>query len=94
MGARAGACSHWWQELCQAKTQEGQSLPDGVDALGVAGPGVDVLLGQIAVFVLLTFLSLGGLNPGPLRDGVHLVLAMEVGLLRDPGSSWLVLLCL
>lgn len=70
-----------------------KGLPNRIDTLGVPRPGVNVLLGKIAVLILLPLL-LGRLDPGPLCDGVDLMLPMEVGLLCDPGSCWLVLLCL
>jgi len=68
-------------------------LPNRIDTLGVPRPGVNVLLGKIAVLILLPLL-LGRLDPGPLCDGVDLMFSMEVGLLCDPGSCRLVLLCL
>lgn len=55
---------------------------DGVDALGVAGPGVDPFLGQVAVLVLL-LLVLGWVHPAAPCDRIALLLAVEMALLGN-----------
>ena len=65
------------QELTSAREEA-----DGVDALGVAGPGVDPFLGQVAVLVLL-LLFLGWVHPAAPCDRIALLLAVEMALLGN-----------
>ena len=60
-------------------------VPDGVDPLGVAAPGVDPALGQVGLLHLRPLLP-GGLHPGP-AHAVMLLLAVEHRLLRDLGLA-------